>query len=114
MTPAPGPARCGSASSAPALTSLDMAGSTAKEFFGDSAQRSADWVRYGDTKAGVVVIALGVGLVNLLDNAEGLIDAHKQAHPSWVGWVATVCFYLALAAAGVGVLWMAKALFPAL
>jgi len=91
-----------------------MAGSTAKEFFGDSAQRSADWVRYGDTKAGVVVVALGVGLVNLLDNAEGLIDAHKQAHPSWVGWVATVCFYLALVAAGVGVLWMAKALFPAL
>jgi len=77
----------------------------------DSAvDRFGGWVQYGDTKAGAVLVVLGLGLTDLLDNARTLIRAHQL--PSGWGTLATVCFAIAIAAAATAVITLGATVFP--
>ena len=64
------------------------------------------WVQYGDTKAGAVLVVLGLGLSNLVDNAHDLIDASGEA------LFATGLFAASLASAFLAVCFLAGVTFP--
>jgi predicted permease len=72
--------------------------------------RFAEWVRFGDAKAGGVLVILGLGLADLLDHAARLTAAH-DLHSKW-GDLATVLFWTALILAGIAVVTVSRALFP--
>jgi Pycsar effector protein len=72
--------------------------------------RFAEWVRFGDAKAGGVLVLLGLGLVDLIDHATRLTAAH-DLRSRW-GDVATGLFWLALSFSALSVITVSRALFP--
>jgi hypothetical protein len=82
----------------------------AASFFDSAVERFGGWVQYGDTKAGAVLVVLGLGLADLVDAAPDLIHAHRLAS-SW-GDVATGTFVSALAAAALAAVFLGAGVFP--
>jgi Family of unknown function (DUF5706) len=72
--------------------------------------RVADWTRFGDAKAGGVLVLLALGLADLLSNASRLSVAHRLSD-RW-GDAATGLFWLALVLAVLVVIQVSRALFP--
>ena len=83
-------------------------------YYETSIDRFTSWVQYEDAKAGAVLVLLGLGLTDVLGNADTLINAyHAPAphHSGW-GWVATVAFWAAIVAAVCTVAVIATAVWP--
>lgn len=78
----------------------------AASYFDGVIERFGGWVQYGDTKAGAVLVVLGLGLSDLVGAAPELINTH-----GW-GTFATVAFAGALAAAALAVFFLGRGVFP--
>jgi hypothetical protein len=66
------------------------------EYYEKTLDRFTGWITHQDTKAAFALVILGIGSADLLDHAARLSDAHQN--PSRWGSVATVAFWLAVAA----------------
>jgi hypothetical protein len=79
------------------------------DFYEKSVDRFSSWVQFEDAKAGAVLVLLGLGLTDILGNADALIHAHEK---SSLGGIASFAFWLAIAAAAAAVGVVAYAVFP--
>lgn len=68
------------------------------------------WVRFGDAKAGAVLVLLGLLLADALSNARALHSAYKMEHA--FGTVTTILFWCAMVAVAIAVVLVSLALFP--
>jgi len=78
----------------------------AATYFESVVDRFGGWVQYGDTKAGAVLVLLGLGLSDLVGAAHDLVNTR-----GW-GLIATAAFAGALGAAAFAVFFLARCVFP--
>ena len=79
------------------------------DFFEKSVDRFSSWVQFEDAKAGAVLVLLGLGLTDVLGNADALIHAHEKSSS---GVIASFAFWLSIVAAAAAVGVVAYAVFP--
>jgi Family of unknown function (DUF5706) len=79
------------------------------DFYEKSVDRFSSWVQFEDAKAGAVLVLPGLGLTDILGNADALIHAHEK---SSLDVIASFAFWLSIAAAAAAVGVVAYAVFP--
>jgi hypothetical protein len=79
------------------------------DFYEKSVDRFSSWVQFEDAKAGAVLVFLGLGLTDVLGNADTLINAHEK---STSGAIASIAFWVSIFAAVMAVGFVAYAVWP--
>lgn len=80
------------------------------EFAKAALDRFSDWVRFADTKAGAVMVVLGIALSDLLTRA-GSLTSVGQARSGWA-YATLIAFWIAIGAVVATVTCVVKVLFP--